>query len=48
MHDSQLGVNTWIASDNGTELHTIDLNNGQVDAGAAIEGTTLDEGENAN
>jgi hypothetical protein len=38
MHDSTLDVNTWIASDNTTQLHTIDLNKGvqspSVGAGA--------------
>jgi hypothetical protein len=44
MHDSNLGVNTWLASDNSTERHTIDLNNEpssfSAEAGAA---TTSDE-----
>jgi hypothetical protein len=39
MHDSTLDVNTWIASDNSTQLHTTDLNRGPisppVSAGAA-------------
>jgi hypothetical protein len=26
MHDSTLGVNTWIAQDNTTQVHTINLN----------------------
>lgn len=26
MHDSTLGVNTWIAQDNTTQLHTTNLN----------------------
>jgi hypothetical protein len=41
MHDSTLGVNTWLASDNSTQLNTIDLNNGPTaptaDAGGAAE-----------
>ena len=41
LHDSTLGVNTWLASDNSTQLNTIDLNNGPTaptaDAGAAAE-----------
>ena len=30
MHDSTLDVNTWIASDNTTQLHTTDLNTGPI------------------
>jgi hypothetical protein len=30
MHDSTLDVNTWIASNNSTELQTTDLNKGPV------------------
>jgi hypothetical protein len=30
MHDSTLEVNTWIASDNSTQLHTTDLNRGPI------------------
>jgi len=30
MHDSTLDVNTWIASNNSTQLHTIDLNKGPI------------------
>ena len=41
LHDSTLGVNTWLASDNSTQLNTIDLNNGPTaptaDAGGAAE-----------
>jgi hypothetical protein len=44
MHDSNLGVNTWLASDNSTQRHTIDLNNvpsgSTAEAGAA---TTSEE-----
>jgi hypothetical protein len=45
MHDSTLDVNTWIASDNTTQLQTTDLNTGPispvVSAGAATtEDTT--------
>jgi hypothetical protein len=45
MHDSTLDVNTWIASDNSTQLQTTDLNRGPVNpavsAGAApVEDTT--------
>jgi hypothetical protein len=39
MHDSTLDVNSWIASDNSTQLHTTDLNRGPISpaisAGAA-------------
>ena len=44
LHDSTLGVNTWLASDNSTQLNTIDLNNGPTapiaptaDTGGAAE-----------
>jgi hypothetical protein len=41
LHDSTLGVNTWLASDNSTQLNTINLNNGPTastaDAGGAAE-----------
>ena len=44
MHDSNLGVNTWLASDNSTQRHTIDLNNGpsssSAEAGAATASDT--------
>jgi hypothetical protein len=30
MHDSNLDVNTWIARNNSTQLHTIDLNEGPI------------------
>jgi len=45
MHDSTLDVNTWIASDNSTQLQTTDLNRGPVNpavsAGAPpVEDTT--------
>jgi hypothetical protein len=47
MHDSNLGVNTWIASDNSTQLHTIDLNKGasspSAEAGAATASEVVDE-----
>jgi hypothetical protein len=47
MHDSTLGVNTWIASDNSTQLHTIDLNKGPVSSASTAEGggTIEEEGE---
>ena len=40
MHDSTLDVNTWIASDNTTQLHTIDLNKGVQSLSAAGASTT--------
>jgi hypothetical protein len=45
MHDSTLGVDTWIASDNSTQLHTIDLNKGPVDpTSATTEGVESEDG----
>ena len=39
MHDSNLDVNTWIAIDNSTQVHTMDLNNGPMSPSAtAAEG----------
>jgi hypothetical protein len=47
MHDSNLGVNTWIARDNSTQLHTIDLNKGasspSAEDGAATASEVVDE-----
>lgn len=40
MHDSNLDVNTWLASDNSTQLNTIDLNSGPVASAAGSEGAT--------
>ena len=40
MHDSNLDVNTWLASDNSTQLNTIDLNSGPVASAAVSEGAT--------
>jgi hypothetical protein len=48
MHDSQLDVNTWIANDNVTQLHTIDLNNGPVSSSATTEGIAPNEVGDAN
>lgn len=50
LHDSTLDVNTWLASDNSTQLNTIDLNNGPMasaaDSGGAAEtGDEVVEGE---
>jgi hypothetical protein len=43
MHDSAMDVNTWIASNNSTQLHTIDLNKGPVIPTAATGTTTTPE-----
>jgi hypothetical protein len=43
MHDSTLDVNTWIASDNSTQLHTIDLNKGPVSPTTATGASTPEE-----
>jgi hypothetical protein len=43
MHDSTLGVNTWTASDNSTQLHTIDLNQGAQSPSSAAEASTTPE-----
>jgi hypothetical protein len=43
MHDSNLDVNTWIASDNSTQLHTIDLNKGTPGPSAAAGSATTSE-----
>ena len=45
MNDSTLDVNTWIASDNSTQFHTIDLNNGPVSSTSAAEGGETGEGD---
>ncbi len=45
IHDSTLGVDTWIASDNSTQLHTIDLNKGPMDPNSATtEGVESENG----
>jgi hypothetical protein len=46
MHDSTLDVNTWLASDNSTQLNTIDLNSGPV-ASAAGPGGAAETGDEA-
>jgi hypothetical protein len=43
MHDSNLGVNTWLASDNSTQRHTIDLNNGPSGSSAEAGAATTSE-----
>jgi hypothetical protein len=47
MHDSTLDVNTWIASDNTTQLHTIDLNQG-VQSPSTAAGASTTPGETAD
>jgi hypothetical protein len=47
MHDSTLDVNTWIASDNTTQVHTIDLNQG-VQSPSAAAGAITTPGETAD
>jgi hypothetical protein len=46
LHDSTLGVNTWLASDNSTQLNTIDLNTGPL-ASAADSGGAAEAGDDA-
>jgi hypothetical protein len=53
MHDSTLDVNTWLASDNSTQINTIDLNSGPVasatDSGGAAEAAeTAEAAESAD
>jgi hypothetical protein len=44
MHDSTLDINTWSASDNNTQRHTIDLNQGaQSPSSLAGANTTPEE-----
>jgi hypothetical protein len=43
LHDSTLDVNTWIASDNITQLHTTDLNKGPVSPTASTAADTAQE-----
>ena len=45
MHDSNLDVNTWIASDNSTQLHTMDLNSGTMSPSATAAGGEAEEDE---
>lgn len=46
MHDSTLDVNTWLASDNSTQLNTIDLNTGPM-ASAADSAGAAETGDDA-
>jgi hypothetical protein len=43
MHDSTLDVNTWIASDNSTQLHTTDLNRGPISPGVSTGSATAED-----
>jgi len=43
LHDSTLDVNTWIASNNITQLHTTDLNKGPVSPTTSTEADTAQE-----
>jgi hypothetical protein len=43
MHDSTLNVNTWIASNNSTQLHTTDLNKGPVSPTTSTAANTAEE-----
>src|SRR5918994_7548672 len=43
MHDSTLDVNTWIASNNSTQLHTTDLNKGPVNPTTSTAVNTAQE-----
>jgi hypothetical protein len=43
MHDSTLDVNTWSASDNSTQRHTIDLTQGAPSPSAAAGASTIPE-----
>ena len=43
MHDSTLDVNTWIASNNSTQLQTTDLNKGPVSPTTPTAASTAQE-----
>ena len=43
MHDSTLDVNTWIASNNSTQLQTTDLNKGPVSPTTSTAANTAEE-----
>ncbi len=43
MHDSTLDVNTWIASDNSTQLHTTDLNRGPISPAVSAGAATAED-----
>jgi hypothetical protein len=43
MHDSTLDVNTWIASDNSTQLHTTDLNRGPINPAVSAGAATAED-----
>src|ERR687896_1572761 len=43
MHDSTMDVNTWIASDNSTQLHTTDLNRGPISPAISAGAATAED-----
>jgi hypothetical protein len=43
MHDSTLDVNTWIASDNTTQLQTTDLNTGPISPAVSAGAATTED-----
>ena len=43
MHDSTMDVNTWIASDNSTQLHTTDLNRGPISPAVSAGAATAED-----
>lgn len=43
MHDSTLDMNTWIASDNSTQLHTTDLNRGPISPAISAGAATAED-----
>jgi hypothetical protein len=43
MHDSTLDVNTWIASDNITQLQTTDLNTGPISPAVSAGAATTED-----
>lgn len=43
MHDSTLDVNTWIANDNSTQLHTTDLNRGPISPAVSAGAATAED-----
>lgn len=43
IHDSTLDVNTWIASDNSTQLHTTDLNRGPISPAVSAGAATAED-----
>ena len=43
MHDSTLDVNTWLAGDNSTQLHTTDLNRGPISPAVSAGAATAED-----